>query len=95
VKLVIGTQAASEIAELHVYIGARNAVAADKTVTRLLSVCRLLADAPKLGRRTRIANLRKFPVAGTRYIIVYRIDRAADELTIVSFLHSARQRRLD
>lgn len=62
------------------------AAAMDEAVSR---IARLLADQPKMGRRGRCKGTRELVVAGTPFIVVYRI--AANRIEIIRFLHGSQQ----
>jgi len=71
------------------YIAADNLSAAFRLRNIVLEHTRLLATAPRMGRRGRVANSYELVIAGTRYIAVYQLR--SDTVEIVRFLHGAQQ----
>jgi len=69
------------------YIAQDNLDAADRMAEQLKSASRLLADFPQLGKSGRANRTRELPVAGTPYILIYRI--AANHVDIARVLHGA------
>ncbi len=71
------------------YIETRNiwvAIDLDDAITRTIV---FLAEHPLAGRVGRMNASREFAVAGTPYLVVYRV--AADSIVIIRILHGARK----
>ena len=51
----------------------------------------LLADQPSLGRPGRVAGTRELVLAGTPYVVAYRVDSRTDTVVILRVLHGARR----
>lgn len=91
-KVVIREAAARDLDDILDWISKDNPQAADRLVRRILTRIERLAVSglPHVGR----PGLRD----GTRelveppYIIVYIVDEAADEITVLAIFHSARNR---
>ena len=71
------------------YIAADDPAAARLVVARVLEAIAQLADQPGLGRPGRVPSTRELVVAGTRYIVPYRVKRNAVE--ILRVLHTSRR----
>jgi toxin ParE1/3/4 len=71
------------------YIAKDNPAAAGRLVLRILAEAELLRDNPAMGRAGRVPGTRELVVAGTPYIVPYRVR---DELVeILRVLHGARK----
>lgn len=68
------------------YIAQDNLDAADRMSERLRAAAEHLIDYPHFGRVGRSRDSRELIVAGTPYILIYRIGR--DRIDIVRILHS-------
>lgn len=76
------------------HIREHNAAAAERVRLRITETVRLLCALPRLGRGGHKRGTREFVVPHLPYIIVYRIDIAAeDELVILGIFHAARDRK--
>ena len=53
---------------------------------------RLLAAEPFMGRPGALPGTREFIVRGYPYLVAYEVDETRRELSIVSVVHTARQR---
>lgn len=71
------------------YIAEDNLAAAGRTVQRILRAVNLLGKNPAMGRAGRVAGTRELVVAGTPYILPYRVRGEAVE--ILRVFHAARK----
>ena len=71
------------------YIAEDNPAAAGRTVQRILRAVKLLEKNPAVGRAGRVAGTRELVVAGTPYILPYRVRGEAVE--ILRVFHGARK----
>jgi toxin ParE1/3/4 len=71
------------------YIAEDNPAAAGRTVQRILRAVKLLGKNPAVGRAGRVAGTRELVVAGTPYILPYRVRGEAVE--ILRVFHGARK----
>jgi len=71
------------------YIAEDNPDAATDVAGKIWETTRMLSDHPAMGRPGRVPGTRELIVAGTAYIIPYRV--AADEVQILRVLHGARK----
>ncbi|MBW7984399.1 type II toxin-antitoxin system RelE/ParE family toxin [Enterobacillus tribolii] len=74
------------------YVAERNPVAALEQDEAVIRQTARLADVPRLGVVPGDENIRILVIAGTPFIVAYRVKRARIE--IFRFIHSARKRRL-
>jgi len=71
------------------YVQQDNENAARRLVKRILSGVGMLRRHPLAGREGRVRGTRELVVAGTPYVIAYRIHR--EEIQILAVLHGARR----
>ena len=86
-RIIWLTGAAQDLEAVFEFIDAENPLAA-------LTVCELiekrvgqLADHPYLGRKGRVVSTRELVVAGTPYIVAYRVGEK--QVDILAVLHGA------
>ena len=72
------------------FVSAENPRAARELMFRIFSRIRGLAAHPHLGRPGRVPNTRELVIAGTPFIVPYRVLRP-DEIEILAVLHGARR----
>jgi len=89
VTVVWSPRAIGHLADLRAYIAREHPDAATRTATTLLSAVDRLAALPNLGRPGRVSGTRELVVAGTRYVISYRLR--GERLEIIAVFHG-RQR---
>jgi toxin ParE1/3/4 len=63
--------------------------AAKQLVGRIFSAVGMLTHHPLAGRQGRVHGTRELVVAGTPYIVAYRVHR--EEIQILAILHGARR----
>ncbi len=88
-SIVWSPRAIEHVAHLREYIARDNPKAANRIARVLLEPVERLAKLPNLGRPGRVAGTRELVIAGTPYIIPYRLR--GDRLEIVAVFH-ARQK---
>ena len=71
------------------YIAVDDPAAAGRVVLRILRAVGLLKKNPALGRAGRVAGTRELVVAGTPYVVPYRVRGEAVE--ILRVFHAARR----
>ncbi len=86
--------ATSHLRSTYEYVAQENAPAAraliDQIMTeRILSVAERLRDFPRMGREGRVENTRELVVAGTPFVVVYRLHRGGVE--VLAVFHAARK----
>lgn len=88
-RVVWTDRAKADLREISVYVADFSPTAALGLVRKLRSAARGLADHPALGRPGRSDETREFIVAGTNYILPYRVRDGRVE--ILAALHASRQ----
>jgi addiction module RelE/StbE family toxin len=87
-KIIWSPQARDDLVDIYRFISAENPGAAralhDKIVSRLL----VLLEKPQIGRPGRVTGTRELVIAGTPYIVPYRIG--SETLQILRVYHSSR-----
>ncbi len=81
-------EARRQVVEIWHYIALDDPAAADRTVTRLVAAVEKLGHFPNLGRPGREGS-RELVVAGTHFIVVYRVE--GDEIKIGTVVHGAQR----
>jgi len=71
------------------YIAVDDRAAARLVVGRVLQAVEQLAEQPSLGRPGRVPGTRELVVAGTRYLVPYRVRR--DAVEILRVFHTSRR----
>jgi plasmid stabilization system protein ParE len=71
------------------HIAADDRAAARLIVERVLQAVEQLAEQPSLGRPGRVPGTRELVVAGTRYLVPYRVRR--DAVEILRVFHTSRR----
>jgi plasmid stabilization system protein ParE len=67
------------------YVSAEALAAADAVEDRIVRAAERLRMYPALGARGRVPGTREFPVARTRFTIVYRVTRLG--VSVIRVLH--------
>ncbi|MBI3244957.1 MAG: type II toxin-antitoxin system RelE/ParE family toxin [Deltaproteobacteria bacterium] len=71
------------------YIAERDPDAADRTLERIGNAVKTLAQHPAIGRPGRVAGTQELVIAGTPYIIPYRVR--GQQVEILRVFHSSRK----
>lgn len=71
------------------YVADDDPTAARLVVGRVLQAVGQLAEQPSLGRPGRVPGTRELIVAGTRYLVPYRVKR--DAIEILRVFHTSRK----
>ena len=82
-KIVWSPRAAGHLEQIRDYIAEDDPAAAARIAEKILAAVGLLARHPGAGRPGRIPGTRELLVAGTPYIIPYRVRRERLELIAV------------
>jgi toxin ParE1/3/4 len=91
-RVVIGAKARADLDGIYDFIAADRPAVAASVITRILNSIQLLGAFPRMGRRGRVPTTHERVVTGLAYVIVYRVDEERDEVSIVSVVHTARDR---
>ena len=82
-------QAVEDLKTVRTYIARDNPSAAADIAQRIRDAVKILSDYPAAGRAGRVPNTRELVVAGTPYILPYRVR--AESVEILRVLHGAQQ----
>jgi toxin ParE1/3/4 len=82
-------QALDDLVELQVFIGKDNPRAAASTARRIRLAVETLGSMPRIGRPGRVKGTRELVIAGTPYIVPYRLK--GGEVQILRVYHAARR----
>ncbi|HTV35140.1 MAG TPA: type II toxin-antitoxin system RelE/ParE family toxin [Xanthobacteraceae bacterium] len=91
-KLRFTPKAVRDLADIADYIFERNPNAALRVRAAILEALQDLVLFPELGRRQKLAGVRKLVIRRYPYLVYYRLDRSADEIAILTIRHSAQDR---
>jgi toxin ParE1/3/4 len=83
--VVWSLRAVDHLAQLREYIGRDDAGAAVRAAASILLSVELLSRQPGMGRPGRVAGTRELVVAGTPYLIPYRVR--GDRLELIAVFH--------
>jgi toxin ParE1/3/4 len=89
-RIIWSETAIANLIEIRQYIEQDQPAAARRVAQRILASVERLAKHPHLGRFGRQPDTRELIVAGTPYVIPYRIH--SDRLAILAILHAAQDR---
>lgn len=81
--------AANQLQEIFNYIAAGNLPAAGRTVRRIRTAVQQTARMPNAGRIGRVTGTREMVVAGTNYLVVYRVLDGM--IQVLAVLHGAQE----
>ena len=90
-RLTWNDDALDELERIKDYIEEDDPFAAARVVLRLHEGIEQLAAFPNLGRTGRVAETRELIFPDLRYIAVYRVHAAKDEVEILTVIHTARK----
>jgi addiction module RelE/StbE family toxin len=85
-------RARSDLDKIHAYIHERNPRAAATLTGRIRNAVDRLGEWPYIGHVGRVAGTLEWVVAPSPYIVVYRVDETAREITIIAVFHGAQYR---
>ncbi|MFG1284938.1 type II toxin-antitoxin system RelE/ParE family toxin [Xanthobacter autotrophicus] len=92
VKVQFTPVAQQDLAAILAYLRQHSPVGMRHVGSTIHQTIRLLAAEPFMGRPGVLPGAREFIVRGYPYIIAYEVDETRRELSIVSVIHTARQR---
>jgi toxin ParE1/3/4 len=88
-QIIWSPTAIAQLVEIREYIEQDRPVAARGVAQRIVAAADQLSRNPHLGRPGRNAGIRELIVAGTPYILPYRIQK--ERIKILAVFHAARQ----
>jgi len=74
-KVVWSRRAIRDLTGVRAYIARRDPSAANEIAMRILDAVDTVSRQPQIGRAGRIGGTREFAVAGTSYILIYRLRK--------------------
>jgi toxin ParE1/3/4 len=83
------TPAREQLVRAYETIAEENRAAAVRSAEQIWESTRLLAYHPLAGRAGRVAGTRELVIAGTPFLVAYRIEK--NEVRILAVLHAARE----
>jgi addiction module RelE/StbE family toxin len=92
VKLVFDDEALTDLEDIFHWIARDNPRAAHAVVVRLFESVEYLASFPQMGHRGRDEGTFEWVVPRLPYIVVYEIDRKAEQVIVVAVFHGAQDR---
>ncbi len=94
-KLVFDDRALSDLEGIFNWIAKDNPIAAKAVVERIFGSVEHLAKFPQMGRPGLDPGSFEWVVPRLPYIVVYEIDRDANEVIVIGVIHAAQDRSLD
>lgn len=82
-------RALRDMQHLYDYIADDNPAAARRMVSRIREAASHLRRSPQMGKQGRVEDTRELVIAGTPYIVVYRLE--AEQLQITTVIHGAQR----
>jgi toxin ParE1/3/4 len=82
-------KATEQLLAVHDFIVVENSAAAAKQVDVILQAVKQLVNFPEMGRIGRIKDTRELVIAGTYYVVTYRLKDAT--VRVLALLHGARR----
>jgi len=89
VKRVWTEQAVRDLVEARSFVQGDNPKAAARLARRILQAIEKLGRHPRMGRPGRLAGTRELIIAGTSYLVPYRIH--SDRIELLRVLHGTRK----
>lgn len=87
-KLTWTEPARQDLREIFTYIAEENPNAARRLLAEIKERAILLQDNPQIGRAGRVDGTRELVIAGTQYILPYRLKE--QQIQILAVFHGAR-----
>jgi toxin ParE1/3/4 len=81
--------ATSHLRSTYQYVAQDNPRAGQSLIERILSVTERLRDFPRMGREGRVEDTRELVIAGTPFVVVYRLHRG--QVDVLAVFHAARK----
>ncbi|HZK91763.1 MAG TPA: type II toxin-antitoxin system RelE/ParE family toxin [Stellaceae bacterium] len=91
-KVIFRETAYRDLDEIHAWIAAERPAVADQVIDRIIQSTELLDHFPYIGHAGKTPGTQEWVVAGLPYILVFTVDREADELAVIAVFHGARNR---
>lgn len=91
VEIVWSVLAVERLREIQTYVGRDKPIAAERLVARMTALVEVLRTFPYTGRIGAEPGLRELVLAGTPYIVLYRVRR--NRVLIDTIWHGSQKRR--
>lgn len=88
-KILWTEPARQDLREIFTYVSEENPQAARVLLTEIKERVGVLANNPQIGRIGRVEGTRELVLAGTHYILPYRVKE--QQIQILAVFHGARQ----
>jgi plasmid stabilization system protein ParE len=88
-RITWSRRAHRELDAVLAFIAQDNPQAAEEIVEKIMHAVRMLADFPQMGKQTMDPKFRSLAVAGTRYIVYYRLLEEEERIQVDHVLHGA------
>jgi toxin ParE1/3/4 len=92
-KLHFTRQAKDDLENIADYVHQQNPEAALRVRDAIIDSLRTLVLFPRIGRRQKVAGVRKVLTRRYRYLVYYTVDDTAEEIVILTIQHPARKRQ--
>ncbi len=92
VEIAWSPLARARLDEIRAYVALENPEAAERLATRIVAVVEALRDYPYLGRAGAEPGIRELVIAGTPYIVHYRVR--GKRVTIGTIWHGAQRKEV-
>jgi len=92
-KLHFTRQAKDDLENIADYVHQQNPEAALLVRDAIIDSLRTLVLFPRIGRRQKVAGVRKVLTRRYRYLVYYTVDDTAEEIVILTIQHPARKRQ--
>ena len=88
-RITWSRRAHRELDAVLAFIAQDNPQAAEEIVEKIMDAVRMLASFPQMGKQTMDPQFRSLAVAGTRYIVYYRLLEEEERNQVDHVLHGA------
>jgi toxin ParE1/3/4 len=88
-KLFWTPLAARNLRAVYDYIAMENPVAAEALADRIVSSVEMLEQYAQMGRAGRMEGTRELVIAGTPFVVIYRVGR--EQIDVLAVFHTARR----
>lgn len=88
-RLIVSPQFLRRLEDIRARIAPDNPAAATRVIELIRTAMRRLPASPAIGRPGRVEGTRELVIAGTPYIVPYRVQD--DIVEIITVLHSAQR----
>lgn len=92
-RVAIEEDARDDLDEIHAWIADDDPAAAHSTVERIFDAIARLGRFPLIGHHGRARDTFEWVVTESSHIVVYRLERARDELIVIGVFRGSQQHR--